>query len=241
MQDCLDFYINGQWVKPTSPKTLEVLNPATDEVIGHISLGGAADVDKAVAAAKAAFGTWSRSTREERVALLERILGAYQAHMGELAETTSREMGAPMWLANAAQAPSGMAHLANTLEVLKHYEFESQKGKTRIVREPVGVCGLITPWNWPVNQIMCKVAPAIAAGCTMVLKPSEVSPLSALIIAQILHDAGVPPGALREEVVKSARLVRSRRRSPGRELASMRRLVANATVERSIAAAANAA
>ncbi len=194
MKECLDFYINGEWVKPATPNTCDVLNPATDEVIGHISLGGKADVDKAVAAAKKAFETFSRTTREERVALLERILAAYQAHLGELAETISMEMGAPMWLAQAAQAPSGMAHVMNTLETLKTYEFESQKGKTRIVREPVGVCGLITPWNWPVNQIMCKVAPALAAGCTMVLKPSEIAPLNAIVVANILHEAGVPAG-----------------------------------------------
>ena len=194
MNDCLDFYINGEWVKPTTPNTLEVLNPATDEVIGHISLGSKADVDKAVAAAKKAFETFSRTTREERVALLERILGVYAAHLEELATTVSSEMGAPMWLAQGAQAPSGLGHIANTLEVLKSYEFESQKGKTRIVREPVGVCGLITPWNWPLNQIMCKVAPALAAGCTMVLKPSEIAPLNAIVVAKILHEAGVPAG-----------------------------------------------
>jgi aldehyde dehydrogenase (NAD+) len=194
MKDCLDFYINGQWVKPATPNSCEVLNPANDEVIGHISLGSKADVDKAVAAAKKAFETFSRTTREERVALLERILAAYASHLEELATTISSEMGAPMWLAQGAQAPSGMAHLMNTLEVLKTYEFESQKGNTRIVREPVGVCGLITPWNWPVNQIMCKVAPALAAGCTMVLKPSEIAPLNAIVVANILHEAGVPAG-----------------------------------------------
>jgi aldehyde dehydrogenase (NAD+) len=194
MKDCLDFYINGEWTKPAQPNPLEVLNPATDEVIGHISLGSKADVDRAVAAAKKAFETFSRTTREERVALLERIIGVYSAQMGELAEAISEEMGAPMWLAAAAQAPSGLGHLMNTLEVLKTYEFEVQKGKTRIVREPVGVCGLITPWNWPVNQIMCKVAPALAAGCTMVLKPSEIAPYNAIIVARILHEAGVPAG-----------------------------------------------
>jgi len=194
MKDCLDFYIDGKWVKPEKPNTLEVLNPATDEVIGHISLGSKADVDKAVAAAKRAFETFSRTTREERVALLERVLGTYQAHLDELAETISMEMGAPMWLAKAAQAPSGLGHLANTLETLRSYSFETQKGKTRIVREPVGVCGLITPWNWPLNQIMCKVAPALAAGCTMVLKPSEIAPLNAIVVARILAEAGVPAG-----------------------------------------------
>jgi aldehyde dehydrogenase (NAD+) len=194
MKDCLDFYIDGAWVKPATPNTFEVHNPATEEVIGHISLAGKADVDKAVAAAKKAFETYSRTTREERIALLERVLGLYQAHLDELAETISAEMGAPMWLAKAAQAPSAMTHIANTLEVLRNYRFETQKGKTRIVREPVGICGLITPWNWPVNQIMCKVAPALAAGCTMVLKPSEIAPLNAVVVARILDEAGVPAG-----------------------------------------------
>ncbi|MBI5504946.1 MAG: aldehyde dehydrogenase family protein [Deltaproteobacteria bacterium] len=194
MKECLNFYINGQWVAPTTPNPFDVLSPATEEVIGRISLGSKADVDKAVAAAEAAFETFSQTTRQERVALLERILDVYKAHLDELAQTISSEMGAPMWLAQAAQAPSGMAHLASTLELLKNYEFSEQKGKTRIVREPVGVCGLITPWNWPVNQIMCKVAPALAAGCTMVLKPSEIAPLNAIVVANILHEAGVPAG-----------------------------------------------
>jgi len=194
MKECLNFYINGQWVAPATPRPFDVLDPSTEEVIGRISLGSSADVDKAVAAARAAFETFSQTTKEERVALLERILGIYQSRLDELAQTISSEMGAPMWLAQAAQAPSGMAHLATTLEILKSFEFSEQKGRTRIVREPVGVCGLITPWNWPVNQIMCKVAPALAAGCTMVLKPSEIAPLNAIVVAEILHDAGVPAG-----------------------------------------------
>ena len=194
MKDCLDFYINGAWVKPEKANSFDVLNPATDEVIGHISMGTKADVDKAVAAAKGAFEAFSQTTREERIALLERVLASYQTHLDELAETISSEMGAPMWLASAAQAPSGMAHIMNTLETLKGYEFVTQKGSTRLVREPVGVCGLITPWNWPVNQIMCKVAPALAAGCTMVLKPSEIAPLNAIVVAKILDQAGVPAG-----------------------------------------------
>jgi aldehyde dehydrogenase (NAD+) len=194
MREHLDFYIGGQWVKPAVPKTLDVIGPATEEVIGRISLGSAADVDRAVTAARKAFETFSRTSREERIALLERIIGVYQTKLQDLAETISLEMGAPMWLANAAQAPSGLAHLMQTLEVLKHYAFVENKGTTRILREPVGVCGFITPWNWPVNQIMCKVAPALAAGCTMVLKPSEVAPLNAILVAQVLHEAGVPPG-----------------------------------------------
>jgi aldehyde dehydrogenase (NAD+) len=194
MRENLDFYIDGQWVKPAVPKTLDVIAPATEEVIGRISLGSAADVDRAVAAARRAFETFSRTTREERVALLERILGVYQTKLGEIAATISLEMGAPTWLANAAQAPSGLAHLMQAIEVLKHYSFVENKGTTRILREPVGVCGFITPWNWPVNQIMCKVAPALAAGCTMVLKPSEVAPLNAILVAEVLHEAGVPAG-----------------------------------------------
>ena len=194
MKECLDFYINGEWVKPVVPKTLDVINPATEEPIGRISLGSAADVDKAVAAARAAFETFGLTTREERIALLERIIAVYKSRMGELAETISQEMGAPMWLANAAQAPAGLAHFMQTLEVLKSYEFVEKRGSTKIVREPVGVCGLITPWNWPINQISCKVAPALAAGCTMVLKPTEIAPLNAIVFAQIMHEAGVPAG-----------------------------------------------
>ena len=194
MKDRLEFYIDGKWVAPAEPKTLDVIDPSTEKPIAKISIGGAKDVDKAVAAALRAFETFGRTTREERLELLQKILGAYQARLGELAETISAEMGAPMWLASAAQAPSGMAHLMQAIEVLKTYEFEETKGSTRILKEPVGVCGFITPWNWPVNQIMCKVAPALAAGCTMVLKPSEIAPLSGMVVADILHDAGVPAG-----------------------------------------------
>jgi aldehyde dehydrogenase (NAD+) len=194
MKECLKFYINGQWVDPVQPKTLDVINPATEEPIGRISLGSAADVDRAVKAARAAFETYGRSSREERIALLEKIIGAYQGRMGEIAETISAEMGAPMWLANAAQAPSALAHLMQALEILKSYAFVENHGSTRIMREPIGVCGFITPWNWPVNQIACKVAPALAAGCTMVLKPTEIAPLNAIIFAEVLNEAGVPPG-----------------------------------------------
>jgi aldehyde dehydrogenase (NAD+) len=194
MRERLDFYIDGKWVKPADPKPFDVIDPATEKPIGRISLGAKADVDKAVSAARRAFETFSRTTREERIALLEKILAAYQAHLPELAETISLEMGAPMGLATAAQAPSGMAHLMKAIEVLRNYKFEEQRGTTRILKEPVGVCGFITPWNWPVNQILCKVAPALAAGCTMVLKPSEIAPLSGMVVADILHEAGVPAG-----------------------------------------------
>ena len=188
------FYINGEWVQPSTDATLEVINPATEEPIDTIALGGPQDVDKAVAAAKAAFETYSQTSREERVALMERIIGTYSARMGDVAAVISQEMGAPMGLAKAAQAPAGLGHFMTTLEVLKTYEFEEDIGTSHIVREPAGVCGFITPWNWPINQIACKVAPALAAGCTMVLKPSEVAPFNAILFAEVMDEAGVPPG-----------------------------------------------
>ena len=195
MTEHLEFYIDGRWVPPAGQaKTLDVVNPATEQVVARISAGTPADVDRAVAAARRAFETYGRSSREERVALLERIAAVYEKRLGEIAETISEEMGAPMTLARAAQAPAGLAHLKQTLAVLKDYPFVETKGTTRILREPVGICGLITPWNWPMNQIMCKVAPALAAGCTMVLKPSEIAPLSGIMTAQVLHEAGVPAG-----------------------------------------------
>ena len=179
MKEALQFYINGEWVDPQEPKTHDVINPATEEVIGKISLGSSADLDAAVAAAKAAFPAFSQTSKEERLALLGKIAEGYKARIGEIAETISAEMGAPAWLAKAAQAPSGLAHFGQAMAVLAEYEFEEDRGGTLIAKEPVGVCGFITPWNWPINQIACKVAPAIAAGCTMVLKPSEVAPLNA--------------------------------------------------------------
>lgn len=194
MKECLKFYIDGQWVDPLEAKTCDVINPATEKPIGRVSLGSAGDVDRAVAAARAAFESYSQTSKEERVAMLEKIMECYQERMGELAETISSEMGAPMWLATAAQAPAGFAHIAQTLEVLRAYEFEETKGTTKYMKEPAGVCGFITPWNWPVNQIMCKVMPALAAGCTIVLKPSEVTPLNAIILAEIFDKAGVPAG-----------------------------------------------
>jgi aldehyde dehydrogenase (NAD+) len=188
------FYIDGKWVDPKGSDTLDVINPATEEPIGKIALGTPADVDAAVAAAKRAFETYSQTSREERLALLDKVIETYKKHMGEMAKLISQEMGAPMSLANAAQAPAGLGHLMVARNVLANYQFSEDQGTTRIVREPIGVCGFITPWNWPVNQISCKVAPALAAGCTMVLKPSEVSPFSALLYAEIMDEAGVPPG-----------------------------------------------
>lgn len=188
------FYINGEWVDPAQPKSLDVINPSTEEVAGAISLGSEADVDKAVAAAKEAFKTWGQTTPEERAKVIERVIEEYKKRYDDLAAAVSEEMGAPEFLAQKAQAAMGVAHLSTALEVLKNYEFEEDKGTTRIVKEPIGVCAMITPWNWPLNQITCKVAPALATGCTMVLKPSEVAPFSAYIFAEIMDAAGVPKG-----------------------------------------------
>jgi aldehyde dehydrogenase (NAD+) len=194
MSDKLKFYIDGQWVDPVTPRQHDVINPATEEPIGKISLGSKADVDKAVAAARRAFESYSRTSKDERVALMQKILAVYQKRLPEIAQAISQEMGAPTWLAQAAQAPAGLAHFAEALRLLQSYEFERSMDGTRILREPVGVCGLITPWNWPINQIACKVAPALAVGCTMVLKPSELAPMNAMLLAEVLHEAGVPKG-----------------------------------------------
>jgi aldehyde dehydrogenase (NAD+) len=192
--DHLNFYIDGAWVPPITPATRDVINPATEQAIGKISMGSAADVDRAVKAARKAFETYSRTTRDERIALLENIIRVFKARQDELATTISTEVGAPMWLSKAAQAAAGIGHFSQALAVLKTYEFEEARGRTMIVREPIGVVGMITPWNWPINQIACKVAPALAAGCTIVLKPTEIAPLNAIVFTEILHEAGVPAG-----------------------------------------------
>lgn len=194
MTDFTKFYINGEWVAPAEPRPFDVINPATEEPTAQINLGSARDVDRAVASAKAAFPAYSRTNKEERIALLQKIVEAYKARYDELAQAITREMGAPAWLANRAQAATGLAHLNQMIAILKDFAFEETRGTTLIVKEPVGVCGFITPWNWPINQIACKVVPALAAGCTMVLKPSEIAPLSGMIFADILHAAGVPKG-----------------------------------------------
>ena len=194
MRRCDKFYISGQWVAPASTETLDVINPATEEVCARIALGNQADVDRAVAAAKAAFVSYSQTSRDERIALLERIVAAYEARYQDIAEVISIEMGAPMKLSVEAQAACGLAHFSTALEVLKTYEFEEDLGTSHVFKEPIGVCGFITPWNWPLNQIGCKAAPALAVGCTMVHKPSEVAPISAYLLAEVLHEAGVPAG-----------------------------------------------
>jgi aldehyde dehydrogenase (NAD+) len=194
MREYLKFYIDGEWVDPVELKTLDVENPATEQTVGKIALGSAADVDKAVKAARKAFASWSQTSREERLEVLGRILAEYQKRFGDLATAVTEEMGAPASLAQRAQVPAGMGHLATAAGILKDFKFEEDRGQTMIVKEPIGVCSFITPWNWPLNQIACKVAPAIATGCTMVLKPSEVAPFSGQIFAEIMHAAGVPKG-----------------------------------------------
>ena len=194
MLEKLQFYIDGQWVDPVEPRTLDVVNPATEEIYGRISLGSAADVDKAVGAASRAFESFSRTTREERIELLQAILDEFARRHEDVAEAIMDEMGAPWGLAKGAQALSGPQHFKAALKALKNYEFEERIGTTNVLREPIGVCGLITPWNWPMNQVAVKVAPALAAGCTMVLKPSEIAPFDAMVFAEILDAAGVPAG-----------------------------------------------
>lgn len=194
MRQSLQHYIDGQWVDPISPTPVDVINPATEQPIGRINLGSAADVDLAVDAARRAFGAFSRTSRQERIDLLEQLIEEYRKRRPDLARAISDEMGSPYALSEKLHAVIGQIHLRTAQNVLKTYEFEEQRGPTRIVREPIGVCGLITPWNWPINQIAAKVAPAIACGCTIVLKPSELSPFSAQIWTEVFDAAGVPPG-----------------------------------------------
>jgi len=194
MTDYRKFYVDGQWADPLDGKDWPVINPATEEQIVTISLGTSADVDRAVTAAKKAFVTYSETSPEERLALLRRIIEVYKAKSEELAEAISCEMGAPITLARKGQVPAGLGHLMEAAKVLSRYKFEEVCGSTLMRREPIGVCGLITPWNWPMNQIACKVAPALAVGCTMVLKPSELAPLSAIVFTKVLDEGGVPAG-----------------------------------------------
>lgn len=194
MKDCRQFYINGEWVHATDAHDSPVINPATEETVAVISLGTRRDVDKAVAAANRAFESYSQTTVKQRIELLRRVIDVYESKAKLMAQTISEEMGAPITLARTAQVPSGLSHLSVVADLLKHFEFETLQGSTLMRKEPIGACGLITPWNWPMNQVTSKVAPALAAGCTMVLKPSELAPLSAYLFAQIVDEAGVPPG-----------------------------------------------
>jgi aldehyde dehydrogenase (NAD+) len=194
MREMLKFYIDGKWVDPVKANPVDVINPATEESCGRISLGSAADVDLAVAAAKRAGPGYAATTREQRIQLLESILAEFAKRHDEIAEAIMDEMGAPWGLAKGAQAGSGPQHIKAAIRALKTFDFEERNRTTLIVKEPIGVCALITPWNWPVNQVACKVAPALAAGCTMVLKPSEIAPFDAMIFAEVLDAAGVPAG-----------------------------------------------
>jgi len=193
-QNNLKFYIDGEWVEPIESKLCDVINPATEEVSGQISLGSAKDVDRAVAAARKAFPSYSQTTPEERIALLNRIIALYEKRSDELAHAMTAEMGSPITFSNEVQVVNALNHFKELASVLSSYKFESFMDGTMIRREPIGVCGLITPWNWPLNQVTSKVSCALAAGCTMVLKPSEIAPLSSILLAEILHDAGVPKG-----------------------------------------------
>ena len=194
MREMLKFYIDGEWVDPVTANPVDVINPATEEPCGRISLGSAADVDLAVAAAKRAGAAYAATTREQRIELLQSILVEFAKRHDDIAAAIMDEMGAPWGLAKGAQAGSGPQHIKAAIRALKTFEFEEKNRTTLIVKEPIGVCALITPWNWPVNQIACKVAPALAAGCTMVLKPSEIAPFDAMIFAEVLDAAGVPAG-----------------------------------------------
>jgi aldehyde dehydrogenase (NAD+) len=194
MSHNLQFYIDGAWVDPVVPNSFDVIDPSNEDAFAQISLGSKADVDKAVAAAKRAFETFGFTSVEERLDILNRIIEVYKKRSADLALAVSREMGAPRRMALDSQVGVGLAHLQKMAQVLKSFEFRHVKGSSLIVKEPIGVVGLITPWNWPLNQITCKVGPALAAGCTMVLKPSEIAPLDAIIFAEIIDEAGVPKG-----------------------------------------------
>jgi aldehyde dehydrogenase (NAD+) len=196
MSNELKFYIDGEWVAPADPKFLPVINPATESVAGHIALGNSADVDRAVAAARRAFPGFASTTREERLTLLRRIVAGYEARKAELARAMTMEMGTPITFSIETQTVMALIHFKEAISVLETFEFEHFMRGTLIRREPIGVCGLITPWNWPLNQVTSKLAPALAAGCTVVLKPSEVAPLSTILLMEILHDAGVPAGVV---------------------------------------------
>jgi len=194
MEHAQQFYIDGRWVEPSGHRRLEVVNPATEQPIATIALGDQADIDRAVGAARRAFPRYSESALKERVALLEAVLTTYKKRWKDIAACVTAEVGAPVKLAEGAQTGAGYHHFQVTLAALKSFTFEEKVGNSILLREPIGVCGLITPWNWPLNQIAAKVAPALACGCTVVLKPSEVAPLNAIVVAEVLHEAGVPAG-----------------------------------------------
>jgi aldehyde dehydrogenase (NAD+) len=194
MKDKLQFYINGAWVESDSSERIEVINPANEEIVGHVTAGTAADIDKAVQAAKQAFKTYQDTSRDDRIEILNNIITEYENRYDDFVQTITEEMGAPIWLSEKAQASTGIKNLHETLDALKEYQFEKKEGDYTLIREPIGVIGMITPWNWPMNQITTKVSAALAAGCTMVLKPSEISPYCAMLLAEVFDQAGVPNG-----------------------------------------------
>ena len=194
MKDKLDFYINGSWVESESTEKIEVINPANEELIGHITAGTKGDINSAVKAAFEAFKTYQYTTKEERIELLNNIIAEYENRYDDFVQTISEEMGAPIWLSEKAQASTGIKNLHETLDALKEYQFEKPEGDYTLIKEPIGVIGMITPWNWPMNQITTKVSAALAAGCSMVLKPSEISPYCAMLLAEVFDKAGVPAG-----------------------------------------------
>ena len=194
MKDKLDFYINGQWVQSESSETIEVINPANEKIIGHVAAGTKEDINKAVIAASNAFQTFQYSSKDDRIELLNNIVAEYENRYQDFVDTITEEMGSPIWLSSAAQAKTGIKNINETLDALKEYDFEKAEGDYILIKEPIGVVGMITPWNWPMNQITTKVSAALAAGCTMVLKPSEISPYCGMLLAEVFDKAGVPDG-----------------------------------------------
>ena len=194
MSNDLNFYIDGEWVKSDSNELIDVINPANEEVIGQVTSGTKDDIDNAVNAASKAFQTFSKSSQKERIELLKSIIQEYENRYKDFVEVITKEMGAPNWLSERAQANTGLINFKETLEALEEYEFQKEEGGYTLRREPIGVIGMITPWNWPMNQITTKVSAAIASGCSMVLKPSEISPYCSMLLAEVMHDAGVPKG-----------------------------------------------
>tara|TARA_Y100001970_G_scaffold161228_1_gene197207 strand:+ start:4410 stop:5828 length:1419 start_codon:yes stop_codon:yes gene_type:complete len=194
MKDKLNFYINGKWTESNSKERIEIINPANEELIGHITSGTKDDINKAVSAASDAFETYQFSSKEDRIEILNNIITEYKNRYDDLVQVITEEMGAPIWLSEKAQASTGIKNLHETLDALKEYEFEKKECDYTLIREPIGVIGMITPWNWPMNQITTKASAALAAGCSMVLKPSEISPFCALLLAEIFDKAGVPEG-----------------------------------------------
>ena len=194
MKDKLNFYIDGQWVEPKSSETIEVINPANENIIGHVAAGTKEDIDMAVKAASRAFESFQYSSKEDRIEMLNNVISEYENRYQDFVDTITEEMGAPIWLSSRAQASTGIKNLNETLDAIKDYEFEKKEGDYILIKEPIGVVGMITPWNWPMNQITTKVSAALAAGCTMVLKPSEISPYCGMLLAEVFDKAGIPNG-----------------------------------------------